>query len=231
MASRSVAYGVHMTTSGGAPRRPLRRDAERNRQRILDAARTLVAQGGLGISHDEIATAADVAVGTVYRRFPDKESLVEALYSERLDEVVAAAEAARDLPDPWQALVTFMTDTLEHQADNRGLGELAFGTARAMKLSTQARERVAPVVEDIVQRARAAGVVRAGVGAADLAFVPMMVGAVLESARGIDDQLWRRMLVLVLDGFRSGQTSPLPGSQPTGDTFDAVMSSPRPQRH
>ena len=82
---------------------------------------TSVAQRGLGISHDEIARAADVAVGTVYRRFPDKESLVEALYADRLDEVVAAAEAARDLPDPWQALVTFMTETLENQAHNRGL--------------------------------------------------------------------------------------------------------------
>jgi AcrR family transcriptional regulator len=219
-----------MTTSDGATRRPLRRDAERNRRRILDAARKLVAQRGLAISHDEIARAADVAVGTVYRRFPDKESLVEALYADRLDEVVAAAEAARDLPDPWQALVAFMTDTLEKQADNRGLGDLAYGTARAMKLSTQARERVAPVVDDIVRRARAAGVVRAGVGATDLAFVPIMVGAVMESARGIDDDLWRRMLVLLLDGFRSGQNTPLPGGQPSGETFDVIMSSPRPLR-
>jgi AcrR family transcriptional regulator len=219
-----------MTTSDGATRRPLRRDAERNRRRILDAARKLVAQRGLAISHDEIARAAEVAVGTVYRRFPDKESLVEALYADRLDEVVAAAEAARDLPDPWQALVAFMTDTLEKQADNRGLGDLAYGTARAMKLSTQARERVAPVVDDIVRRARAAGVVRAGVGATDLAFVPIMVGAVMESARGIDDDLWRRMLVLLLDGFRSGQNTPLPGGQPSGETFDVIMSSPRPLR-
>jgi AcrR family transcriptional regulator len=214
-----------MTTSDGATRRPLRRDAERNRRRILDAARKLVAQRGLAISHDEIARAAEVD-----RRVPDKESLVEALYADRLDEVVAAAEAARDLPDPWQALVAFMTDTLEKQADNRGLGDLAYGTARAMKLSTQARERVAPVVDDIVRRARAAGVVRAGVGATDLAFVPIMVGAVMESARGIDDDLWRRMLVLLLDGFRSGQNTPLPGGQPSGETFDVIMSSPRPLR-
>ncbi len=219
-----------MTTSGVAPRRPLRRDAERNRKRILDAASTLVAEQGLGISHDEIARAADVAVGTVYRRFPDKETLIEALYADRLDEVVAAAEAARDLPDPWQALVTFMTDTLEHQAENRGLGELAFGAARGMKLSTQARERVAPVVEDIVQRARAAGVIRPGVGAADLSLVPIMVGAVMESARGIDDDLWRRMLALILDGFRSDQSTQLPGSSPSGESFDAIMSSWRPAR-
>lgn len=220
-----------MSISDASTGRPLRRDAERNRQRILDAARILVAERGLGISHDEIARAADVAVGTVYRRFPDKESLVEALYADRLDEVVAEAEAARDLPDPWQALVSFMTGTLEHQADNRGLGELAFGTARAMKLSTQARERVAPVVQDIVRRACAAGAVRAGIGATDLALVPIMVGAVMEGARGIDDDLWRRTLTLVLDGFRAEQNTPLPGNPPSGTTFDAIMSRPQSARH
>ena len=139
-------------------------------------------------------------------------------------------ETARDLPDPWRALVTFMSDTLAHQAENRGLGELAFGTARAMRLSTQARERVAPVVDDIVARARAAGVIRDGVGASDLAFIPIMVGAVMEGARGIDDDLWRRMLALVLDGFRASNTTPLPGDQPSGETFDAIMSGPRPAR-
>lgn len=219
-----------MSTSGGAGLRPLRRDAERNRQRILDAARALVARQGLGVSHDEIARAADVAVGTVYRRFPDKESLVEALFADRLDEVVAAAEAARDLLDPWHALTVFMTDTLEHQAGNRGLGELMFGAARAMTLSTEARRRVAPIVDDIVRRARAAGVIRAGVSAADLAFVPIMVGAVMESARGIDDDLWRRMLALVLDGFRADHDQSLPGDPPAGATFDAVMSNWRPPR-
>src|SRR3954468_13526994 len=86
--------------------RPLRRDAERNRQRILAAARTLFAEQGLGVSHDQLAEAADVAVGSVYRRFPDKESLIEALFAEEVDDVFAMADAALRIADPWEALVT-----------------------------------------------------------------------------------------------------------------------------
>jgi AcrR family transcriptional regulator len=75
-----------------------RRDAERNRQRILAAAAGLISEQGLGVSHDQIAQAADVAVGTVYRRFPDKASLVEALFADQVDAVVAAARAALQIP-------------------------------------------------------------------------------------------------------------------------------------
>ena len=211
--------------------RPLRRDAERNRQRILTAARELIAIRGLGVGHDEIARRADVAVGTVYRRFPDKESLVEALFADRLDDVVSAAEAARDITDPWLALVTFMTDTVAEQAANRGLGELMLGSARAMKLSTASRERVGPIVADIVRRAQAAGVLRPEVTERDLALIPIMMAPVVTNARGVDDELWRRMLALVLDGLRTGDRGALPGVSPAPETFDAVMSNWRPPRN
>jgi AcrR family transcriptional regulator len=216
--------------AGDEASRPLRRDAERNRQRILAAAHELIAVRGLGVGHDEIAHHAEVAVGTVYRRFPDKESLVEALFADRLDEVVKTADAARDIPDPWLALVTFMTDTVAGQAANRGLSELTLGSARAMKLSTEARERVGPIVADIVARAQAAGVLRPEVTERDLALIPIMMGPIVTNARGIDDELWRRMLTLLLDGLRPTDGSTLPGVSPTPATFDAVMSSWRPPR-
>lgn len=92
-----------MNDCGTPAQRPLRRDAERNRQRILTAARTLFAEQGLGVSHDQLAAAADVAVGTVYRRFPTKESLIEALFTEEVDDVVAMADAALQIADPWDA--------------------------------------------------------------------------------------------------------------------------------
>lgn len=212
------------------PTRPLRRDAERNRQRILTAARELVADHGLEVGHDEIARAADVAVGTVYRRFPDKESLVDALFADRLGEVVDAATAASGIADPWIALVTFLTETIAEQADNRGLGELALGTARSMKLSAEARERVGPIVAGIVRRAQAAGVLRPDVTEQDLALVPVMLGPIVATARGIDDGLWRRVLALVLDGFRPGSEHPLPGAPPAPATFDAIMSNWRPPK-
>ncbi|MDQ2812870.1 MAG: TetR/AcrR family transcriptional regulator [Actinomycetota bacterium] len=207
------------------PSRPLRRDAESNRQRILAAARELIAVRGLGVGHNEIARAADVAVGTVYRRFPDKEALVDALFADRLDEVVDEAKAARDIADPWLALVTFMNDAVAAQASNRGLGELALGTARGMRLSKEARERVGPVVADIVRRAQAAGMLRPDVTEQDLALVPAMLAPIVANAQGIDDELWRRVLALVLDGFRAGHADALPGTPPAPEAVDTIMSN------
>src|SRR3954471_19846352 len=86
--------------------RPLRADAERNRRRILAAAREVFARRGLDAGLDEIARHAGVGTGTVYRRFPDKNKLVEALFEERLDQVLACAQRAAEHPDPWEGLTT-----------------------------------------------------------------------------------------------------------------------------
>src|SRR3954449_13048651 len=88
----------------------LRRDAERNRERILAAAADAFAEGGLAVTMDEIARRAGVGVGTIYRRFPDKELLIEALFEQRIDELVALAEAAREEPDPFAGLVRSFLD-------------------------------------------------------------------------------------------------------------------------
>jgi AcrR family transcriptional regulator len=91
-----------------SPTRPLRRDAERNRQRILAAAGELFAERGLSVTLDDIARHAGVGVGTVYRRFPDKNELIDALFEDRLKALCAAAEAALASDDPWDGLVLFL---------------------------------------------------------------------------------------------------------------------------
>jgi AcrR family transcriptional regulator len=183
--------------SGTLGQRPLRRDAERNRQRILEAARTLFAEQGLGVSHDQLAEAADVAVGTVYRRFPDKESLIEALFTREVDEVMALADAALEITDPWEALVSFMTKSLEIQAGNRSLKELALGGAPGLDLVCQAQARIMPIVGELVARAQAAGVLRPGIGTEDFGLVPIMIGAIIDSARDVDPNLWRRRSAII----------------------------------
>ena len=87
------------------PLRPLRRDAERNRQRILEAAAEVFTERGFAATLDDVARHAGVGVGTVYRRFPDKAALADALFDERIDALVTLAEQARDEPDAWAALV------------------------------------------------------------------------------------------------------------------------------
>src|SRR3954464_12611305 len=111
----------------------LRRDAERNRERILAAAADAFAAGGLAVTMDEIARQAGVGGGAVSRRFPDKDLLIEALFEQRIDELVALAEAARDEPDPFAGLERFFETFLAMQAADRGLKEVLIGTRRGQR--------------------------------------------------------------------------------------------------
>src|SRR5215217_6312007 len=99
---------------------PLRADAERNRERILAAAAELYAERGLDVSLDDIAAAAGVGVGTVYRRFPDKDALIDALFEDKIDRAVELASNALEIEDPWEGLVTFMRGMCRMQAQDRG---------------------------------------------------------------------------------------------------------------
>jgi AcrR family transcriptional regulator len=205
--------------------RPLRRDAERNRRRILSAASELIAEHGLKVSHDQIAEAADVAVGTVYRRFPDKSALIEALYRDQVDEVVRSARSALEITDPWQGLATFLTQVMQFLAGNRGLRELSTGASDGLALGAYARTHIAPIVAELLARAHKAGVVRPDVTEQDLALIPVMIGAVIHTSRHADPELWRRMLTIVLAGLRPGHTPELPGAAPDSAHIAQIISA------
>ncbi len=215
-----------MLARGVAQIRPLRRDAERNRQRILAAAAALYAEHGLTVSHDQIAQAADVAVGTVYRRFPDKSALIEALFTDQVDAVVADARAALTINDPWLALATFMTDVLQHQAANRGLRELTTAAPDGLALATHARTQIAPVVTELLTRAQRANVVRPEITEQDLALIPIMIGAIIHTTDRPNPDLWRRTLAIVLNGIRPGNPDPLPGTPPNTTQLAHIISTP-----
>ena len=205
--------------------RPLRRDAERNRQRILDAARVVFADRGLSGSHDDIAREAGVGVGTVYRRFHDKEELIDALFEERIQEIADVARAATDHPDPWEALVGFLMRTQELQSQDRGLKEIVLGGARGAERAVAARSLIAPLAGQILQRAKDAGVVRSDFELTDLPMIQLAVGTIAESSRDIAPDVWRRMMTLVFDGMRaecarSELVSPALGQEQA----DAVMA-------
>src|SRR3954452_2459805 len=103
--------------------RPLRADAERNRARILAAAAEVFAERGLDVSLDDIAAAAGVGVGTVYRRFPDKDALIDALFEDKIRAVAERLQAAVAIEDPWEAFETFMRGVCASHAADRGLKE------------------------------------------------------------------------------------------------------------
>ena len=108
-------------SSSEAPQRPLRVDAERNRQRILAAAATLFAERGVDVSLDDIAAAAGVGIGTLYRRFPDREALIEALFEDKVARIAKLAADALEIEDPWEAFLGFFRAAARMQAEDRGL--------------------------------------------------------------------------------------------------------------
>jgi AcrR family transcriptional regulator len=221
-------------TAAASEPRPLRRDAERNRRRILDAAATVFAERGLDVSLDDIARHAEVGVGTIYRRFPNKDLLIDALFEDHVDGIVAVAEAALEIEDGWDGLEHFLRVALERQAENRGLKELLFGARMSgdSDHATSGRERIAPLVEQIVARAHAGGRLRDDVAVNDMPLIQMMVGAVVDYTRHADPDVWRRFYVLVLDGLRApdGHRTPMPTGPLDADGVSCAMSSLRPRR-
>jgi AcrR family transcriptional regulator len=208
-------------------KRPLRRDAERNRRRILDAAAQLFAERGLAVTLNDIAHHAGVGVGTVYRRFPDKARLIDALFERKLEELVELMERAAADPDPWAGLTGFLAASLQSQACDTGLKELVLATPDGVEHVARIRGRLFPLGVELVRRAHQSGQLRADVGAADLAIVQLMLGAVIDGARGVDGELWRRYLELVLQGLRADPGPPPPLRHPPidADSVDQVMAA------
>ena len=192
-----------MPQSAAPADRPLRRDAERNRQRILDAARVVFAERGLAGSHDDIARQAGVGVGTVYRRFPDKEQLIDALFEDRIEEIADVARAAARNPDPWAGLAGFLVRAQELQSEDRGLKEIVLGSERGAERAAAARALIVPIVAEVLERAKAAGAVRPDVAISDLPLLQLAIGTVAEAGRDAAPDAWRRMMGIVLDGLRA----------------------------
>src|SRR3954451_3584371 len=197
---------------------PLRKDAERNRQRILEAARELFAARGLGVTLNDVAHHAGVGVGTVYRRFPDKEMLIDTLFQEQLDEWARIYEEGLHDPDPWHAVVSTHERALELWAHNRGLKEILLGSPHASERATQQRAQLHPLAAKLIERAQAAGEVRADATTQDYGVVLMMVGAVMDAAEDLSPDLWRRYLRIALQGLRPEATPldslPVPAVDP-----------------
>jgi AcrR family transcriptional regulator len=188
-----------METHGLAETR-LRKDAELNRQRIVVAAREVFRGRGLGATLNDVARHAGVGVGTVYRRFADKEQLIDALFDDMIATVETATREALLEPDAWVGLTQALEKVCEQHALDRGLRELMLGTGRGPQRQAQMRERFAPLVGQLVARAKAQGRLRSDILPPDLPLIQLMLGAVTEHFA--EPELWRRYLALILDGMR-----------------------------
>ncbi|MDT4930276.1 MAG: hypothetical protein QOF92_3143 [Pseudonocardiales bacterium] len=187
--------------------RPLRKDAARNRELLVQSAREVFAERGLEASLDDIAHHAGVGVGTAYRHFANKHELAKAIFAQAIGDLIALADLALTLDDPWDGIVGFLEGAAEAQTADRGLREVLMGVHDAEQME-RINDRLSGPLRELVVRAKKAGAVRADVEATDIGVVVMMLCTVADVTGDVAPDLWRRYLPMLLDGLRSG-TAPL----------------------
>lgn len=183
---------------------PLRADARRNQARVLEGARLAFAAGGFDASYHEVARLAGVGVGTVYRRYPDRDALFEALLVDVLDELTAKAEAASVGSDRWASFSRFFLDLSAYTRRHAGLSGQLKGRSQRV---AAARERLLSAVDSLCKRARAAGL-RDDVSWHDVLFLAQ---AAAVDGCGLDVEVdagrRHRAADIILDGLRVGMAA------------------------
>ena len=192
------------------PERPQRADARRNRARVLEAARRCFADAGLDAQVFDIARAAGVGVGTVYRHFPTKEALVEAIAEDHFDRLAASARDALGDPDPWTGFSRFLRDSAQRQAGDRALAEVMAAEPEVMCDAASRRPDLHEALAELVRRAQDAGRLRPDLVPADVPMLICGIGrATLAGSQG-PTMSPRRYLEIVLDGLRAPGSGELP---------------------
>lgn len=228
MPARSPASRYHKriapSTYAEPGGRPLRRDARENRERILEAARRAFAEDGIDVSVEEIAARAGVGIGTLYRRFPTKDALIDAVFEDHLERIAAAAVEALDADDAWEGLLEYLGYVVGLQAADRGLSEILGTQLRTEQLIARARSRLRPLVQRLLERAQVAGELRTDVVYEDVSVLLWTTGRVADATREIAPEFWQRYLTLLSDGLRARNASPLPRPPLTATKHRRAMS-------
>jgi AcrR family transcriptional regulator len=186
-------------------------DARRNRARLLAAARELLPSEGVEVPVREIARQAGVGVATLYRHFPTREDLVDAVLEEEFDQYVAIAEDALAEADAWTGFTRFIEQALVLHARNRGLKDVVEARGRGRERAAAMRRRIAPLLERLVEQAQAEGTLRADFTPRDVVLVFWGTDRVIELAGDLAPEIWRRQLGFVFDGLRTSAATPLAG--------------------
>ena len=209
--------------------RSLRKDAAENRERLLAAASELFAERGLNVTLHDIAHHAGLGVGTAYRRFANKEEVIDALFEQRLQQVEDAAKRALAEPDAWDGLVMYLGDALHMRYGDRGLNQIMNNRALGDTRVAEVRDRIAPIITELVDNAKKQGVVREDFDQSDLIFLQLGLSAIMEQTRDVSPHLYQRYLVMMLDAIRADRSrlSDLPIGPLTVDQTHQAMTRDR----
>ncbi|WP_280267998.1 TetR/AcrR family transcriptional regulator [Nocardia wallacei] len=180
--------------------KPMRRDAARNRDRLLHEAAGVFTEQGLAGSLEEIARRAGVSIGTLYNHFPTRDALIDALLPPRLTALDEFAEQAAAEPDPWTAFTGFVENMLGRLAADRGLLEAFTGDHPAAAVLAQACTRGMTHFSAVLDRARTAGAIRPDATDHDVVNLLWALSLLGEHA---GTSAWQSALPFVLDGLRA----------------------------
>jgi AcrR family transcriptional regulator len=189
--------------------RALRADARRNREAVIAAAKKLFADQGLDAQMPDVAKAARVGVGTVYRHFPTKDQLIAALVAERFDRLAAKAREGLEVEDPWAGLCDFIRFSAQIQADDRGLCEVMGSRPDLMNAAAQAAG-LPDLCDQLVKRAQRSGGLRRDLTGEDVPMIACGLGQITQAAMGPAAGRWPRLVEIILDGLRAPGSAKLP---------------------
>jgi AcrR family transcriptional regulator len=193
-----------------SPAKTLRSDARRNRERLVASARELFSSAGVDVPVEDITRHAGLGMGTLYRHFPTKEDLIDAVLEDAFAELVGLAEQAAADEDAWAGLTRFLEQALARHAANRGLKDMLASGARGRVRVEAMRARIRPLLRRLIARAQEQGELRPDFTPEDLPLVFWAADRVIETTGAIAPDHWRRCLGLLLDGLRADAATPLP---------------------
>ncbi len=220
-----ASEGTAARTVTVLPATMLRSDAARNRQALIQAARTVFSQRGLDAPLDDIARHAGIGNATLYRHFPTRCALIAAVFADALTDVVDACDRALANPDPWDGFAGHVLFLCTLQAKDRGMADLLTMTVPGAPDLEKVRRRAHDGLVRIIGRAQQAGVLRPDFLPGDLGTFLMANAGLIHRTADRAPTAWRRMAAYFLDGLRlDGRTGPLPPS-PGLRALRAAMAS------
>jgi AcrR family transcriptional regulator len=187
--------------------KPLRADARRNHRKVLKAARAVFAEQGRDAQIDDVARRADVGVGTVYRHFPTKEALLDALSDEQFELIAAhARDALERHDDPWEAFLDVAWFGGEKNASDRAFTEIMAARREGPERTTRAKQELYEAMVELIRRCQTAGSMRPDVIVEDIPPLMCGVGTATSMPHPVPEA-WRRHLGILLDGLRAEAVS------------------------
>ncbi|NDZ81011.1 TetR/AcrR family transcriptional regulator [Streptomyces sp. SID10853] len=196
-------------TPAHAPEAGLRADAERNRDRIVAAARRLFATEGLGVSMASVAREAGVGKATLSRRFTTRDDLVNAVFADRMDAYAGAVQTALNDPDPWHGFTGYLHDVCAMQAADRGFADVLTMTFPAAKALEARRTEAYNGFLELITRAKGTGHLRDDFTSQDLVILLMANAGVINATGDAAPDTWRRLVVHMTRSYAT-PTAPVP---------------------